>query len=311
MSFFSDVSSFIGGGSESSSQNSSQSGFALLPPEIQSVFKNYAGGLEGLFAGGASDELFKPLPQTLYEDKALGTSLNGVTATPDSLAADISMQMNPFDQHVINTINREAGGEYSVLKQGLDEAGQFGSNRHILGANDIEAKRLDQIGTFKQGQYNKALDNTLNQLTSSRAGDVGLQFGAGDFVRGLDTDTKQAPINAYRTFGQLLGVLPTSGGSTSQGTSKSSSTEGIGDAVSGIASAFALSDMRLKENIVPMGTENGYPIYKFNYINIPEKTYIGVLAQDVEKIKPEAVSESEGMKRVNYSLLGVKMREAA
>jgi len=305
MGFLSDVSSFIGGGSESS--GSSQSGFALLPKEIQDVFKNYAGGLQDLFADGNANELFSPLAQTSYEDQALAGVNQGVTATPDSLRADIDMQMNPFNDYVINGINDQAQGDYSILKQAANEAGQMGSNRQVLGANDIEMKRLDQIGRFKQDQYNTAVDNSLNQLTASRGSDIGLRFGAGDFLRGLDTDTKQAPINAYTSYGQLLGELPQSGGSESS--QSSSSTNGIGDAVAGIAGTFAMSDKRLKENVEEIGIENGYPIYKFNYINVPEKSYIGVMAQDVEKVKPEAVREVEGMKQVNYDMIGVKMRE--
>jgi len=79
----------------------------------------------------------------------------------------------------------------------------------------------------------------------------------------------------------------------------------------GIGSLFAgLSDARLKENIEHIGEENGFPIYKFNYINIPEKSYIGVMAQDVEQIMPEAVFEREGWKHVNYDMIGIEMREA-
>ncbi len=77
----------------------------------------------------------------------------------------------------------------------------------------------------------------------------------------------------------------------------------------GSAPWWLSSDERLKENIHYIGTENGFPLYRFNYINIPEKTYVGVLAQDVEKIKPEAVREVEGMKQVNYAMIGVQMRD--
>lgn len=75
------------------------------------------------------------------------------------------------------------------------------------------------------------------------------------------------------------------------------------------AGVAAFSDIRLKENIEHVGEQNGYPIYEFNYINIPEKRYSGVMAQDVEKVMPEAVVESEGMKMVNYDMIGVEMRE--
>lgn len=80
----------------------------------------------------------------------------------------------------------------------------------------------------------------------------------------------------------------------------------------GVGALFAgLSDRRLKENIEHIGEENGFPIYKFNYINIPEKTYIGVMAQDVKEIMPEAIGEIEGYMKVDYKMIGVTMREAA
>lgn len=92
-------------------------------------------------------------------------------------------------------------------------------------------------------------------------------------------------------------------------------------AAGGIGSLFAgLSDARLKTNIELFGKENGFPIYKFNYdqthpyvrhINLPDKQFIGVMAQDIENMAPEAVSEVDGYKRVNYSMIGVEMREVA
>lgn len=60
-----------------------------------------------------------------------------------------------------------------------------------------------------------------------------------------------------------------------------------------------------------LARKRGFPIYEFNYINIPEKTYTGVMAQDVEKIMPEAVFESEGFKKVNYDMIGIEMREVS
>lgn len=307
MGFFSSVGRVLNGGSTSESSSSSRSGFALLPTEIQNVFKNYATGLNTLFDDGASDGLFTPIPQTPYEDKALASTMTGVTPTAESLAADINMQMNPFDQHVIDTINREAQGDYSILKQGLDEAGQFGSNRHILGANDIDLTRLNQIGSFKQDQYNKALDNTLNQLTQSRVADIGLQFGAGEFLRNLDLQTKQAPISAYTTFGQLLGVLPTSGGSESSSASESESSNGIGSTIAGIAGAF--SDKRLKTDIEKVGEENGLNRYSFRFKGDPTR-FIGVMAQEVKKLFPEAVGERHGYLTVDYDKIGQKLELA-
>jgi hypothetical protein len=62
------------------------------------------------------------------------------------------------------------------------------------------------------------------------------------------------------------------------------------------------SDRRVKQNITKVGTlDNGLPIYSFQYIwGGPQQ--IGLMAQDVEKVNPSAVSEDEnGIKAVNYS----------
>ena len=64
-----------------------------------------------------------------------------------------------------------------------------------------------------------------------------------------------------------------------------------------------LSDARLKANIVSLGSTlsklllidgKSYTMKKDN------KQKIGVLAQDIEKVFPELVSETEGIKSVNY-----------
>jgi len=74
--------------------------------------------------------------------------------------------------------------------------------------------------------------------------------------------------------------------------------------------AFGKSDERLKENIKKIGTlDNGLNLYSYNYkdgYDLPEGRQIGVMAQEVEKVIPEAVvMEADGFRAVNYALLGV------
>lgn len=299
MGFFSGLTKTLFGGSDS--ESSSTSGFANLPPQIQKVWKNYANQLTGQFPAGGNADMFTPLPQTDYETNALNLIKRGLTPTEDSLRSDIAMQMNPFDDYVVNDINRQAAGDYSVFKDALNEAGQFGSNRQMLGANDIENTRLNMIGRFKQDQYNKALGNSLTTLADRRAQDVGLNLSAGEFLRGLDTATKQAPIDRLTTFGKLLGVLPTDGGTTSN--SSSSSQNGIFESIP------LFSDRRLKENIVYHDTVNGYRRYKFNY-KWDTTTLIGVIAQEIAEVKPQAVFKKGGFYGVDYSQLGFDMEIA-
>jgi hypothetical protein len=80
----------------------------------------------------------------------------------------------------------------------------------------------------------------------------------------------------------------------------------------GGAGIMAFSDVRLKQNINHIGTlPNGLPFYSFEYINeikdhplAGEGTHIGVIAQEVEQIYPNAVTTlDDGYKVVNYGLL--------
>jgi hypothetical protein len=60
------------------------------------------------------------------------------------------------------------------------------------------------------------------------------------------------------------------------------------------------SDRRLKHDIKKIGeTKDGLPIYSFKY-NGSDQTQIGLMAQDVEKKRPEAVGLAAGFKTVDY-----------
>lgn len=77
-----------------------------------------------------------------------------------------------------------------------------------------------------------------------------------------------------------------------------------------VASAYLLkSDIRVKENIEIVGKENGHNIYEFNYKG-DDKRYVGVLAQEVQNIVPDAVVEVDGVLKVDYGMIGVEMRMA-
>lgn len=66
------------------------------------------------------------------------------------------------------------------------------------------------------------------------------------------------------------------------------------------AAALMPSDRRIKENIKRVGeTSDHQPIYAYNYIGSP-MMHMGLMAQDVEKTKPDAVHEVGGVKMVDY-----------
>jgi hypothetical protein len=77
----------------------------------------------------------------------------------------------------------------------------------------------------------------------------------------------------------------------------------------GVLSPGASSDIRLKFDIVQVGQlDNGIKLYKFRYIG-SDQVYVGVMAQQVAAIVPEAVvMEPSGYLAVYYDRLGLKMQ---
>ena len=69
------------------------------------------------------------------------------------------------------------------------------------------------------------------------------------------------------------------------------------------------SDIVLKHDIVLLGhLENGLGYYRFAY-NGSDKAYVGVMAQEVNTVRPDAVERgSDGYLRVHYDRLGLKFR---
>jgi hypothetical protein len=65
----------------------------------------------------------------------------------------------------------------------------------------------------------------------------------------------------------------------------------------------------LKHDIVLLGRlDNGLGYYRFSYLG-SSKAYVGVMAQEVDRLMPEAVTRgSDGYLRVYYEKLGLKFR---
>jgi endosialidase-like protein len=69
------------------------------------------------------------------------------------------------------------------------------------------------------------------------------------------------------------------------------------------------SDLALKNNVVLLGhLDNGLGFYRFSYIG-STLPYVGVIAQEVQALMPEAVTRGrDGYLRVYYRKLGLELR---
>jgi hypothetical protein len=166
------------------------------------------------------------------------------------------------------------------------------------------ARRLDVAG----------LGRNLPGISTAAYGGA---TGAGSAAAG----TYMAPGNQFMTgMGQGAGTIGTGLSMRNQGLSNILSTQGnvygqqlnmTGEILGSIAgAAIAKSDVRLKTDINHVGfdAQTKLPIYEFAYKAAPTLRYRGVMAQDVEKVYPQAVIEGmDGYKQVRYDMLGMSM----
>ncbi len=225
---------------------------------------------------------------------------------------------------VYNASGRDPSGAGSFagsLGRGLTEgiaptiASQFNTNN---------ANRFSAANQLYTQQQQMPLDNVMRAITASGA------------IPGLYTAPAEAGVNVanraqalpYENLSRYLqGILPIAAlGSQSQGTGRSTRTQDestMGNIIGGasgaaglltglfggggaggagaLAGMLALSDKRTKENIAEVGElHDGQPVYSFNYIG-DERPQIGLMAQEVERVRPEAVHDIGGVKFVDYA----------
>lgn len=119
--------------------------------------------------------------------------------------------------------------------------------------------------------------------------------------------------NVGMNAGQLVAGAGNTSQSQSTGWSRSSSSPGIGQFIGQVAAGAAKSDIRLKENIKKIGKlDNGLGVYHYNYIG-DDTLWIGVMAQEVEAIMPEALGPRtpDGYMTVNYDKINLEERLVA
>lgn len=182
-------------------------------------------------------------------------------------------------------------------------------------------KQLVDLSNYNQGLASTTYQNAVNNLqpflssSNTNAGGIAsVSTGLGNATAnqydqlanlgwsketGIGNANANADLAAYNASGNFwnmagsLGGMKTANGGTVGGNALSS----IG---SGLASIFTLSDRRAKEDIEPVGElYDGQTVYKYKYLDSPV-WQIGLLAQEVEQVEPDAVKQFGGLKAVNY-----------
>jgi hypothetical protein len=210
---------------------------------------------------GAGRDLSGMNQQTLARGIAEGT------------APVIASQYNTDTDRALNAANSVYGAENNTY--GLLNSNQQQANTNAVTGIDVGSKALDA--------QNYGPMQTL-AIEAQR--------------RGIPLETLQTLLGTVSPVGQAFGTTNGTGTSTQQSNPMQTLVGGL---LGGATLLSKFSDARLKTDVRRMGyADNGLPIYLYRYRGSPVFE-LGFMAQDVEQVRPEAVSmHPSGFKMVNY-----------
>jgi hypothetical protein len=219
-------------------------------------------------------------------------------------------------QGIQSTLQNLPGYQFA-LNQGAQNVMR---NQAATGALNSGATQAD-LQAQGQGLASQNYFNYANQLqpfmqsANTNAQNIGNMYAG--LGQGLSGNALQQANAAYATqagignaqanadyanlaqSGAIFGGLTSLAGNVLGSRPGSSTGPTIGGS---ILSALGLSDVRAKRDIEPVGKlYNGLCVYRYRYKG-DENYQIGLIAQEVEQVRPDAVKEIDGTKYVNYEL---------
>ena len=183
----------------------------------------------------------------------------------------------------------------------------YNAIKSLLGGNtqgfDTYKKAAGYDFAAKEGAAGVLANGAARGLLRSGATGKGL-ISYGQKMADQYLDSYMQKLLGMSQLGLGAGQLIAEGGKES--TSKSSSKPGIGKFIGQVAAGLAMSDPRLKENVVPVGElEDGLGLYSWNYIWDDKTRHVGVMADEVAEKRPWALGpEINGYMTVDYDRLG-------
>lgn len=264
-----------------------------------------------------------------------GLANQGMDASTTFANQQAAMQAGLSNQAALNQMGQfDAGLAQQMGLANMDSLNQFGLANQSAAMQAALANQQAGMGAQQANQDAQLRAAGLDQASIGLLGGLGAQQqqmglqGAGAMMdlgllqQGFNQQQLDAirnlPLEQQAVINEALGIYPPGAGGTTTSTERSDTFGNLisagGAVLGGMATGGVgfFSDRRLKENIELVGEDEatGLPLYSFNYIDDQERRYVGVMADDVEKVKPEAVIEdSSGYKRVNYEALGLTLME--
>jgi hypothetical protein len=193
--------------------------------------------------------------------------------------------------------------------RGGDRAGDRGGDR--AGAADRAKGGGDRAkGGGKGGNKAAAKGGGDRAKAANRAGNAA-RGGGGNRGGAMNVSSGRAAAAASARGRSSMASMPRGGGGGGGMAMRGGGGGGFGGGGGrgGGGGGGRRSDIALKHDIVLLGhLANGLGYYRFSYLG-SHKAYVGVMAQEVENVMPEAVTRgSDGYLRVTYEKLGLKFR---
>jgi len=275
-----------------------------LSPEQQQIYQGQSQLSQG--ALGTANNWMNNLSGTTGQVDM--SKLPGYGINPGQNYADAMMQqLQPQLQRDQASLNQQLANQgigigseaYNTAQQQQSDAANRARLQAITGGMNTGLAANNQA--FNQAATNQQMPvNLINALRS------GSQVQNPNFVN-LNASQATTPGADIMGATQSLGNYNNNvyNQQVAQQNAMTSGLFGLGG-----AGLIAASDIRVKQNIKFKGkTEKGFNVYEFEYK--PEfkdiagyGKFIGVMAQEVEKVKPEAVSyHVNGYKMVNYAMV--------
>lgn len=259
-------------------------------------------GLQGQLANADNAYRFAGLNQA---DRQFGANMGyqyaGLGQQGQLANAQLQQQAQQMGQQD-RQFGAQMGLNYDQLINAFNQQNaQFGASNRLaydqmnqqdrqFGANyDYQQAQADMQNLMALLGYGQQMDQYNNSLLGMDQNRAMALFGLIPGLTPTQVDVT-GPMNSYMNAQQQAAANQTN------------SQNGFYNALGQLGSAaFMLSDSRVKTDVSQVGTlDNGLPVYAYRYI-WGGPMQIGVMAQDVEKVKPEAVTEFGGIKAVNYA----------
>jgi hypothetical protein len=280
----------IGANAAQQAASAQQAGITQGYNDLSNLYGQGRGALQTNYTAGLA-----PLLQNYAAGSAgtgqFGNAL-GLGGPQGNVQAQQAFWNNPAIAAQIQT------GTQNVLRNAGASGGGAGGGGAASGATMAALQDLAQKNVA--GGWQNYVSNLQNYLPFSSQAATGVLGGYGGLGSGLNQSFMgqggaAASADAAKAAAQANADLAAAKAQYGAG-------QNIWGAAMGGAGALAsfFSDIRVKDDVEQIGRlDDGLPVYRFRYKGTPE-TRIGVMAQDVEKVAPEAVSEFHGIKTVDY-----------